>query len=282
MDHDKKRKEKSWTILVIGDKERIRSFEITKTFIVIPLVIVLGLLIGTGIFAAWQFHDRAQTPLQMELAYKLKSTRNTLKTIKQENSDLMTRVQDLEGQLTLAQQNQNTLEIIRQENSNLKARVQTLKDQLASAEKKLKKTLTAKTSPPADTVVDKPYMVAVENLKTSFDRINNACIFSFTLKNKKEDNVTISGRSFVVLKPDSADSESWRVYPKFTLKNGRPQNFRRGERFSIARFKTMKGKFRKIPIQDSYDSITVFIFSNDGALILEEEIDLKNAMEGNR
>lgn len=281
MDQDKKRKEKSWTILVVGDKERIRSFEITKAFIVVPLVIVLGLVIG--ILAAWWFHSGGQTPHQTELTYKLKSTQNTLKTIKQENSNLMARVQDLEGQLTLAQQNQNTLEIIRQENSNLRARVQTLKGQLASAEKKLKNTMTATPSPPTGTALDKPYMVAIENLQTSFDRINNTCNFNFILKNKKEDNVTISGRSFVVLKPDSADSESWRVHPmKTILKNGRPQNFRRGERFSIARFKTIKGKIRKIPIQNSYDSITVFIFSNDGALILEEEIDLKSSTGGNR
>ena len=282
MDQDKKRKERSWTILVIGDKERIRSFEITKAFIIIPLVIVLGLWIGTGIFAAWWFHERAPIQLQTELVEKFKSTQDTLKIIKQENRDIKAEVLDLEEQLTLAKQNQNTLEIIRQENSNLKARVQTLKGQLALVKQKLKTLPAAKIPPPAaptDKVVDKPYTVTIENLRTSFDRINNTCNFNFILKNKKQDNITISGHIFVILKPDNSDSESWRVYPRGTFKNGRPRNFRRGERFSIARFKTIKGKIRKIPAQSGYDSISILIFSNDGILILEEDNDLKTPAE---
>jgi len=300
---NKKSEEKSWTILVIGDKERIRSFEITKAFIIISLVIALGFFIG--IPAAWWFHDRAQIPTQTELAEKLKNSQNALKITEKEKSGLKARVQILEDELVLAKQkveklknSQNALKIIKKEKRDLKAKVQILEDELILAKQKLEKPLIAKESPkvtpstdtkthilqaeeelPAPETVDKPHTVAIENFKTTIDRTNNTCTFNFILRNKSEGNITISGYIFVILKPDSSDIKSWRVYPKTTFENARPHNFKRGERFSITRFRNIKRKIRQIPAQENYDSVSILVFSGDGDLILEEDIDLKTLIE---
>ncbi|MEA1935658.1 MAG: hypothetical protein U9M96_02410 [Thermodesulfobacteriota bacterium] len=265
MGQNKKRGEKSWTILVIGDKERIRSFEITKAFIVISLIIALGFLIG--IPAAWWFQDRVQIPTQTEFVEKLKNAQNTLKITKEENRGLKARVQILKDELILAKQK---LEKPLKEKRLPKVTPSTdTKTHILQAEKEL----------PVLETVDKPHTVAIENFKTTINRTNNTCTFNFILRNKSEGKIAISGHIFVILKPDSSDIESWRVYPRTTLKNAKPHNFKRGERFSISRFRPIKGKIRKIPAQENYDSVSILVFSNDGNLILEEDIDLKTLTE---
>ena len=265
MEQKKKSDKKSWTILLIGDKERIRSFEITKAFIVTLLVIALGLV--TGIPAALWFHDRAQLPTESELVEKLENTQNELKIIKEENRGFKVKVQILKDELILTKQ-------------KLKNIIQSKKSPkvLPSTDAK-KDALRAKEKPSAPETVDKPYAVSMENFETTIDQTDSTCNFNFTLRNKTGGNIPISGHIFVILKSDISDIKSWRIYPKTTLKNGRPQNFKRGERFSISRFRGIKGKIRKIPAQENYDSVSILVFSDDGNLILEENIDLKTLTE---
>ena len=265
MGQNKKSEGKSWTVLVIGDKERIRSFEITKAFIVISLVIALGFL--TGIPAVWWFQDRAQIPTQTELVEKFKNSQNTLKIIKEENRGLKVRVKILEDELILAKQKLEK-PLIAKKSPKFTPSTDT-KTHILQAEKEL----------PAPETVDKPHTVAIENFKTTIDRINNTCTFNFTLRNKSEGKIKISGHIFVIFKPDSSDIKSWLVYPKTTFENARPHNFKRGERFSITRFRTIKRKIRKIPAQENYDLVSILVFSDDGDLILEKDIDLKTLTE---
>ena len=265
MEQKKKCDKKSWTILVIGDKERIRSFEITKAFIVTWIAITLGLM--TGIPAALWFYDRAHLPTQAELVEKLENTQNELKTIKEENSGVKVKVQTLKNELILTKRKlENTIQS--------KKSPEVLPSTDAETD-----VLPAEEKPPAPETVDIPYAVSVENFKTTIDQTDSTCNFDFTLRNKTESNVTISGLIFVILKSDISDIKSWRIYPNTTLKNGRPQNFEIGERFSISRFRGIKGKIRKIPAQKSYDSVSILVFSDDGNLVLEENIDLKTLTE---
>ena len=260
MGQNKKSGEKSWTILVIGGKERIRSFEITKAFIVTLLIIVLGFL--TGIPAAWWFQDRVQIPTQTEFVAKPKNAQNDLKIIKEKNRGLKARVQILEDKLILAKQKLEK-PIITKKSPEVTPSTDT-KTHILQAEKEL----------PALETVDKPHTVSIENFKTTIDRTNNTCTFNFILRNKNEGNVAISGHIFIILKPDSSEIKSWCVYPRTTLKNAKPHNFKRGARFSISRFRIIKGEIRNIPIQENYDSVSILVFSDDGNLILEEDIDL--------
>ncbi|MDO9528074.1 MAG: hypothetical protein Q7J27_02830 [Syntrophales bacterium] len=265
MEQKKKSDKKSWTILVIGDKERIRSFEITKAFIVTLIAIALGLV--TGVTAALWFHDRAQLPTQTELVEKLEYAQNGLKTIEEENSDLKAKVQILKDELILTKQKlENTIQ------SKKSPEVLPSTDAKTDA-------LRVKEKPSAPETVDKPYAVSIENFKTTIDQTDSTCNFNFTLRNKADSNITLSGHIFVILKSDISDIESWRIHPKTTFKNGRPQNFKIGERFSISRFRGIKGKIRKIPVQKSYDSVSILVFSDDGNLVLEENIDLKTLTE---
>lgn len=265
MEQKKKSDKKNWTILVIGDKERIRSFEITKAFIVTLIAIVLGLM--TGIPAALWFYDRAQFPTQTELVEKLENAQSELKIIKEENRGFEVKVQILEDELTLIKQKlENTIQ------SKKSPEVLPSTDAKTDA-------LRAKEKPSAPETVDKPYAVSIENFETTIDQTDSACNFNFTLRNKTASNITISGYIFIILKSDISDIKSWRIYPKTTLENGSPQNFKIGERFSISRFRRIKGKIRKIPVQESYDSVSILVFSDDGNLVLEENIDLKTLTE---
>ncbi len=261
MEQKKKSDSKSWTVLVIGDKERIRSFEITKKLIVTLIVIILGFM--AGVPATFWFLDRVNFPTETELVEKLKNTQSELKIIKEENRRFEVKIQTLNDELTLTKQ-------------KLENAIQTTKspEVLPSTDEKTV-ALRAEEKPS----VPEPYVVSIDDLEAIIDKITSTFNFNFTLRNKAESNVTISGYVFVILKSDISDIESWRTYPKTSLKDGRPQNFRVGERFSISRFRDIKGKIRKIPAQESYDLVTILVFSEEGDLILEENIDFKNLTE---
>lgn len=265
MEQKKKSDSKSWTILVIGDKERIRSFEITKTFIVTLIAIALGLM--TGVPATLWFLNKVQFPTQTKLVEKLKNTQNELKIIKEENRGFEVKIQTLNDELILTKQKLEDT-ILAKKSPEVSPSIDAKTDTLRAEEK-----------PSTPETVDKPYVVSIEDFVTTIDETDSTFNFDFTLRNKAESNVTISGHVFVILKPDISDIESWRIYPKTSLKNGRPQNFKIGERFSISRFRGIKGKIRKIPVQESYDSVSILVFSDDGDLILEENIDLKTLTE---
>jgi hypothetical protein len=82
----------------------------------------------------------------------------------------------------------------------------------------------------------------------------------------------VSGYIFIILKSESLGSEHWLAYPQTVLVNGAPQNFRDGEFFSISKQKVIT---RDISTHYFYDSAAIFVFSNDGNLVLKETFNVK-------
>ena len=180
---------KSWTVIVISNKNQIGSFEVTKAFIITLLVILLGFIII--ITTAYWLHNRSQTFIQKELAEKLTEVENSLNIANQKNADL--------------------------------------EDTLTSV---FQKAPSPKDESPI-TTTDKLNKIAIENFQTHLDDKKNTLHFKFLLRNKKTDNVHISGYIFVILKPDYLDSSSWYSYPKATLNDGALKISREANRFLL-------------------------------------------------
>ena len=231
-------KQKCWTIIAIGDKRQIGSFEITSTFIITLLVVLLGLAVITP--TAYWLHNKSQISIQKELAGKLTETENSLNIANQKNEELTKNNADLE-------------------------------DALAST---LQKTPSPKDDFPIITT-DEFNKMTVENFQTHIDDKKNTLHFKFLLRNNKIDDVPISGYVFVILKPDYLDSSSWYSYPKAILNGETPQNFKKGESFSVARFKTIRGTFKDILGHNGSNFVSIWIFSNNGKLMLVKDFYIK-------
>jgi len=97
--------------------------------------------------------------------------------------------------------------------------------------------------------------------------------YEFFLKNKQPRKKAVSGYTFVLLKPDKGDPTSWRISPKRALHEGRPKNFKRGQLFSIARFKIVKGYIKDTESIDYWEEAVVLGYSYSGELVLEKVFD---------
>jgi hypothetical protein len=229
---------KSWTIIIIGDKSQLGSFEITKIFLVSLIVIVAAVAVFTP--AVYWFHNKSQIAVQKDLADKITETQNLLTLALQKNEELSKNNDDLEEALSSTYQHTTT-------------------------------TKSESTVGPLDHFNH----MTVENLQMNFDNTINRLHFTFLLRNKKTDNVPISGYVFVILKPDYLNSTSWKGHPQRILKEGILQDFTNGERFTIARFKTIRGKFTNISKRDGPAFVSIWVFSGDGKLLLIKEFYVK-------
>ena len=120
--------------------------------------------------------------------------------------------------------------------------------------------------------VTQSYNLSIENFEANFDLSRKLFRYSFLLKNKTSKNAPASGYIFLILKSDGSGAERWLADPQTNLSNGVPQNFRDGDPFAITRHKVIA---KDISIQHVYDSASIFVFSDDGKLVLREIFNLK-------
>jgi len=118
-----------------------------------------------------------------------------------------------------------------------------------------------------------PYNLSIEDFRSRFDETQKLFCYSFLLKNTDSKNTTASEYIFIILKSEGLAPEQWLSYPHTILVNGVPQNFRDGDPFSITKHKTIA---KDISIQYVYDSLSIFVFSHDGKIILENKFSVQN------
>ena len=96
----------------------------------------------------------------------------------------------------------------------------------------------------------------------------------FEIYNKTKSDVDISGRIFVVLKPNGAPEKEWAPLPFVKLSNGVPVQYRKGQYFSISRFKPVHFKLDKPKASIIYTDAVVYIYNDGGQLIYNKSIQL--------
>ena len=126
---------------------------------------------------------------------------------------------------------------------------------------------------PVVNTVTQSYNLSIENFEANFDLSRKLFRYSFLLKNETSKNTPASGYIFLILKSEGLGAEHWLADPQTILSNGVPQNFKDGDPFSITRYKVIA---KDISIQHVYDSASIFVFSDDGKLVLKENFNLRS------
>lgn len=245
-----KKKQKRWTVIFIGDNRQLGTFDITETIVIIFLLVIFSL--ASVAFAAYLLDNQKHNLAREALSQDLELTQDLLSSMNKKNLELVTNIKTLEDKLT------------------------------ATARKDIE--VVKKTPPPppppkkeelvVDTVEEPPPPEVTTADISDFQarrRGNNVLSYSFKVTNAGPDNAPVSGYTFAILKPDPGEPSSWISNPKTTLVNGMPKYFKKGEYFSINRYKTTRGRFEKLPELNSLTIITILVFSNDGKLILKRD-----------
>ena len=253
----------SWSILFLGDHGQIISTRIPKK-LVITLAIVLVIAI---ISFSW-------------LLIVFKSTR-------EDNQNLSSAL-DISGQKVMSLCDEKDLLMVR----------------LVVAESKLKNRdadISPDTDPCVETeanskAIDKPASLpnkkqveektafaqpekfqktAVEDFIVLFEPDTAALKVQFKIVNTSQNARPVSGHAFVILKQSEVDQKSWLILPPVPLVSERPALFKKGQYFSISRFKVIKFKAQNEADPKRFKTATVFVFTTTGELLLEKSFPIE-------
>jgi hypothetical protein len=114
-------------------------------------------------------------------------------------------------------------------------------------------------------------LVDIDELK--IERNESTINVNFRIINKQLNEEPIGGYIFIFARTmDSDKSEVW-VYPNSPLKDGRPVNYRNGQRFFIQRFKSISSKYTLSKSINRPLIFEIFVYDRNGTLILRKMVE---------
>lgn len=283
-----------WTVLLIGDLGKIASFHIGKPFL-IALAACLAALLAIVIYSVGSYNSvRSETT---RLKKELDTLRVALDTSEKAKEKALVGLMVLEDDVKQTAKKAGPASDREAKDIALKARTPsppaTKTAEAKESEKpSLADTNTAKAqtpekpSPPAtssqptradeDKIAQSlsPASIQVRNLEIWRNADGNAFKYRFALKNVDEERDKIAGHTFVVLRPEEGSQEPIRPFPWSLLKDGKPVIFKRGQYFSIARFKFVSGTLTGVDTIEHFKFATVYVYSDTGDLLVKEVFEV--------
>ncbi len=113
-----------------------------------------------------------------------------------------------------------------------------------------------------------PEVVGIEDLKVK--RAGSTVNAYFRIVNRRPDGEPVEGYVFVIAsEKDSDPSEAW-VYPGSPLRDGLPENYTNGHRFSIQNFMPISSKLRLSKSINKPLVLEILVYDRDGTVILKK------------
>jgi len=234
MKNDKKAK--SWFVIIIGDNERRGPFEVTRRALVLSSVCLLALLAVITAGGSW-LYSRPYVISHNELVEELATARQSV-------------------------------EMISREKESFSEEIERLKTKIEASRAKRENPAVAEAKKEA-----KPF-VSLEEMQIAYSEDNKTFKIRFIIRNQSAGDEYISGYVFILLNPAPGSSALRKCYPAVELVSGFPRSYKRGENFSIARFKYIEGVFPSISDRTKYASVSILVYADDGTLKLKEEVSL--------
>lgn len=92
---------------------------------------------------------------------------------------------------------------------------------------------------------------------------------AFRLKNEGENQGPLRGYVYMIAMDERSDPPHLQPYPKVELRNGIPVDYKRGQAFSIKRFKTIRGEYSLKAKTEGPSAIRVLVYDTSGKLIMD-------------
>ncbi len=236
-------KAKSWTVLLVGELGNIASFSLSKAFVV-SLSVCAALAVAIVLFAvvSYQATLRENEGLKKNMG-KLKAD---LLEADEAKDRAIVNLMLLEAKVKPDEQEEEPAPVLL-----AKARpapADTKKDVAKKPEPAKEVSAVQPNNTPEPSGVATPGSLSVEKLQIWQEDETNSVKFQFNLRNTDQQGTKIRGYTFVALKPGEGGQEPVRVSPWTPLTDGKPDMFKRGQYFSIARFKFVRGSFPDLPL----------------------------------
>jgi hypothetical protein len=265
---------RSWTIVLIGDLGKIVSLHLTKPLLLASTA-CLALILAVFVYSAVSYRsvrseNKALSKDLDRLSAKLRSAEET----KEEALVRLMLLEERTGQAagkTINDSEQQTKDKASQATEPTPPATASAK---AREQEAPRPTATALLSSKADTDKVAPPMptarVSVKNLEIWLEPDANEFKFKFEVKNTDRQSGKVAGYAFLVLKPKGDSGIPPRVFPITPLKNGKPNNFKDGHHFSIARYTFVRGTLADVSTIAPFETAKIYVYSDTGDFLLEE------------
>lgn len=272
------RKNKRWTLLFVGDHGKVVTIRWFRWIALIwaSLLVLAAIVSGT-------------------LYYLYRQTRNenvslerSLDTIQQQIVGLRGDKEDLMAQLVVAETDMESLQARLGPNEGEKAPGQRPEDRTKkeprSSSQGTQKRKAAVSEPavkllpgvtPTDSALqEKDLKVSIEEFNVSHDASSDTFRSQFILRNNDPDSKLVSGYTAVVLKKLDSQPDKWLTLPTLKLSSGVPAGNKKGQYFSIARFKTVRFMVKSKIDPRQFNTAAVYVFDANKNLLLEKNFSL--------
>jgi gas vesicle protein len=263
--------DRRWTLLFIGDHGNVVTL---KRFKAIVLGAGFLFLVAIGAVAVLLFmHQRALDENQ-GFRSRIENFQKKIDTLRHEKEILMARLV-----LAESKAKENTPKQLQSKADSNTEDQRTAESEPESKtearEVTGKKPSVASATPPKPVLpeardAEPEFSVTVENFKIS--RVSGSADVNaeFRIKNTGPQSQKVSGHAVVVLKGNEIPKHKWLVMPAVSMVGDRPSG-KRGKRFSIQRFRTMRFTFRAPGDTGEFQTAAVYIFLKTGELVLQQD-----------
>jgi uncharacterized coiled-coil protein SlyX len=115
-------------------------------------------------------------------------------------------------------------------------------------------------------------MVGIEDL--SIQRQGSRMLVNFKLVNMQPGDTTVGGYLHILARAKHSDPLKEWAYPPGKVVNGFPENYRKGQVFTIQKFKLIQGRFNLGQDSESPSSLRVLVYDQAGAIILQKDFEV--------
>lgn len=249
-------------IIVVDDFGEMKSGEYLKFFTRF-LSIATCILLGAGALLYYGY-----TKVSMENGL----TRETLAIAKQKLTDLTREKELLMARLVMAGKDPVIRDESDPQNTLSNGPVEQVNPALSSMAETEGNSLETPFEQKVPGTIEKT--VDLEKFSVEKDEPTGDLLVRFDIRNISKQAGDVSGRIFIVLKPDTDSEDQWLVVPKSAIKNGIPSEYKKGQYFSIASFKPVKFRIKNPGDPELYKKACVFVFNEQADLIFEKLIDI--------
>jgi hypothetical protein len=116
--------------------------------------------------------------------------------------------------------------------------------------------------------------VAVQEMKVLRRAQGKGISVSFRLVNQFSQDYPVTGTIAMVAKNDAEQPPVYRVIPEMELQKGIPLRPEKGKGFEVKRHKFVEGYFPDSGSGESLKKLTIYVYSQNGKLILEYTADI--------
>ncbi|MDI6687303.1 MAG: hypothetical protein QME06_03680 [Desulfobacterales bacterium] len=252
----------SWSVLFLGDHGQTISIK-TPPKLVIASAIVMVVAIVSFSWLLIVFKNTRED--NKNLSNALNISRQEVVALRDEKDMLAVRLVVAESKIK-----NRDADILPDSNSYVETPDSKVIDKTASLPDK--KYVEEKTGV---AVPEKLQKTAMEDFSILFEPDTDVLNVQFKIINTFQNDQPVSGHAFVILKQNKDDQKSWLTFPSASLVSEKPADFRKGQYFSILRFKIIKFKARNEADPKRFKTATVFVFATTGELLFEKSFPVE-------